>query len=222
MCGHGLSFTLISPPHRPEKDASYSHRLAWYSHDDVSNISQEDDPPKIMDDAIDDNDIDRWDKAREWDRLMQYDDNEPGSLEDKRQVWVIWYTWKNQDDKVCEGIDSSSRHDTLNDRSAHTPGWLGRRGLFRGWEGRCLWWVQGSKAVNEAAWGGFSFWWGSSSPSQQQLEWYPSWLLLPRCKHLPMPGPQGSEWLSRSCIAFRTIQGHLSLLSMLTSPKPLE
>lgn len=105
MCGHGLSFALISPPHRPEKDASYSHRLAWYSHDDVSNISQEDDPPKIMDDAIDDNDIDRWDKAREWDRLMQYDDNEPDSLEDKRQVWVIWYTWKNQDDKVCEGID---------------------------------------------------------------------------------------------------------------------
>lgn len=139
-----------------------------------------------------------------------------------RSEWVIWYTWKNQDDKVCEGIDSSSRRDTLNDRSAHTPGWLGRRGLFRGWEGRCLWWVQGSKAVNEAAWGGFSFWWGSSSPSQQQLECYPSWLLLPRCKHLPMPGPQGSEWLSRSCIAFRTIQGHLSLLSMLTSPKPLE
>lgn len=88
MCGHGLRFALVSPPHRPEKDMSYSHRLAWYSHDDVSNISQEDDPPKIMDDAIDDNDIDRWDKAREWDRLMQYDDNEADSLKDKRQVWV--------------------------------------------------------------------------------------------------------------------------------------
>lgn len=101
-----------------------------------------------------------------------------------RSEWVSWYTCKNQDDKECEGIDSSPRHDILNDRSAHTPGGLGRRGLFRGREQWCLWWMQGSKAVNEAAWGGFSFRRGSSSPSQQQLECYPSWLLLPRCKYL--------------------------------------
>ena len=70
MCGHRLRFALVPLPHRPEKDTFYSHRLAWYSHDDVFNISEEDDPSKVMDDAIDENDTDRRDKASEWDRLM--------------------------------------------------------------------------------------------------------------------------------------------------------
>lgn len=65
-CGQRLSFALGPPPHRREKAKFYSTRLAVYSNDDVvSGVSEEDGPPQVMDNAFDENDMDRRDEASE-------------------------------------------------------------------------------------------------------------------------------------------------------------